>query len=110
MFSNGIGQKPNYTKKHFVKYKDTSEFKAIRPINSGSLRTFVLTHIEMFDLDDDNTTFIKNSDSVLLCIEGNELNGKREGKFNFYVIDSCDHKKKYKIWEQTFSNDKLNGQ
>jgi antitoxin component YwqK of YwqJK toxin-antitoxin module len=26
------------------------------------------------------------------------------------VIDSLDHSKRYKIWEQTYSNDKLNGQ
>lgn len=103
-------QQPRYTEKHFVNSFDTIEFKYIRPQGDGFSRTFLLTSVTCYDLDDDSTTFLKTTDSVFLCIEGYRKGNKREGVYTFYLIDKDDHTKRYRLWEQTFKNDKLDGQ
>jgi|SRR5580693_2521284 antitoxin component YwqK of YwqJK toxin-antitoxin module len=47
---------------------------------------------------------------ALLCFEGQLKDNKKEGVFNIYLIDSSDHSKRYRIWEQMYSDGKLNGQ
>jgi antitoxin component YwqK of YwqJK toxin-antitoxin module len=104
-------QQPNYTFKHFVRYSDTSEFKSVHlKGKNGLIRTFIESPVEVWDVDDDNTTYVKGTRPVLLCIEGQQKNGNREGVFFFYLIDSLDHSRRYKIMEQEFAHDKLNGQ
>jgi antitoxin component YwqK of YwqJK toxin-antitoxin module len=105
-----LGQQPKYTFKSFVHEQDTAEFKISYPSNKGIVRTYVKGGAQIFDLDDDSTTYVMSEVGALLCFEGQERNKKREGIFKVYVIDSADHSKRYKIWEQTFVNDKLNGQ
>ena len=103
-------QQPKYTEKHFVSHHDTTEFKPIVPKKDGFVRTFIISDALIWDTDDNNTTHVKgNAVNALICIEGNYKNGKRDGIFTFFVFDSLDHSKKYKIWEQTFVNDRLNG-
>ena len=108
--NTGRGQQPNYTFRHFVRELDTSEFKITYPKGKdGLIRTYVQSGAEIWDLDDDNKTYVRGNESVVLCIEGQRKSGKREGIFTFYVIDSLDHSRRYKIWEQEYHNDKLNG-
>jgi len=104
-----IAQQPRYTPKKFVNSLDTSEFKYIISKESGFNRTFVLTRATYYDLDDDSTTYMKFTDSVLICIEGEVKNRKRNGIYTFSLFDLNNHSKKYKIWEQTFKDDQLNG-
>lgn len=107
---NSFAQQPNYTPKNFVNRLDTAEFKYITPKKNGFSRTFLLTKPSYYDLDDDSTTYIMFSDSAVITVEGNIKNGNREGVYKFYLTDEYDHNKRYKIWEQTFKNDKLDGE
>jgi len=110
LFSVSFGQQPKYTFKKFVRTDDTLEFKRTYPARNGIEKTYIMANPEVWDRDDDSTTYIKGGQNALLCFEGNLKDNKREGIFKVYLIDSVDHSKRYKIWEQTFSNDKLNGQ
>src|SRR6185436_2595413 len=106
-----FSQQPRYTKKYFVSYHDTSEFKPIIPKKDGFVRTFIISDALVWDTDDKNTTHVTgNAVNALIWIEGQYQNGKRNGLFKFYLVDSFDHTKKYRIWEQTFVNDRLNGE
>ncbi len=107
---NVFGQQPKYTFKKFVSTLDTTVFKPVIPKKDGPLKTFITTGIQIMDIDDDNTTYVLGNVTALLCIEGQYKNGERDGKFNVYVIDSLDHSKRFRIWQQTYSKDKLNGQ
>lgn len=110
-FKTVSSQQPNYTFKHFVRYADTSEFKSVHPKGkNGLIRTYIESKVEIWDIDDDNTTYVKGTKPVLLCIEGQQKNGNREGVFSFYLVDSLDHSRRYKIMDQEFAHDKLNGQ
>lgn len=103
-------QQPKYTPKELVSVFDTVEFKEIHPTENGFERSYLASNqFEIWDLDDDSTTYIKWGTDALLCVEGHLKNHKREGTFNFFVIDKANHSKRYKIWEQNYSNDKLNG-
>ena len=105
----GYTQQPKYTKKYFISYYDTVLFKSIVPKGDGFVRSFITANPEAWDTDDNNTTYIKGGGKALICIEGLYKNDKREGLFSFYLIDSFDHSKRYKIWEQDFINNQLNG-
>lgn len=106
-----IGQQPAYTKKYFASVLDTSEFKLIPPSKNGYNSYFIVTEPEIWDTDDNNTTHVRGGGaSAVVFIEGNYKNGKKEGVFSFFLIDSLNHSKRYKIWEQTYANDKLNGE
>ena len=103
-------QEPKYTKKYFVSHHDTAEFKPIVPKKDGFVRTFIIADPLIWDTDDNNTTHVTGSAvHALICIEGQYKNSERDGVFTFRIIDSFDHSKRYKIWEQTFLNNKLNG-
>lgn len=104
-----FAQQPNYKIKKFVSEYDTAKFLKIIPEKNGFFRTFIIANPQIWDLDDDSTTFIKAGVKALLCIEGNYKNKLREGKVSFFLIDSFNNEKRYKIWEQSYSNDKLNG-
>ena len=109
--TQALTQEPKYTKKYFVSHHDTTEFKPIVPKKDGFVRTFIIADALIWDTDDNNTTHVTgNALHALICIEGEFKNSKRNGVFLFHVIDSFDHSKRYKIWEQTFVNDKLNGE
>lgn len=109
MFSVVFGQQPRWTPKHYVSSFDSSEFKSTNPKKDGFIRTYVLAHPQVFDIDDDSTTYIMGGVKALLCIEGQKINYERSGLFTVYLIDSIDHSKRYKLWEQEYLNDKLNG-
>jgi antitoxin component YwqK of YwqJK toxin-antitoxin module len=104
------GQQPGATFHKFVRDEDTTEFKGVKPSGDGFSRDYVSTVLQVYDLDDDSTTYMMNRQQALLCSEGQLKNNKREGLFSFYLIDNNDHSKRYKVWEQSFVNDKLNGQ
>lgn len=105
-----LSQQANYYFKHFVSYDDPKKFVRIVPKQDGFVRTYLLISPEIYDIDVNNTTYIKSTQQVLVCIEGQYKNGQREGVFPAYIIDSIDHSKRYKIWEQTYSDNKLNGE
>ena len=95
---------------HFVKIDDTVEFKRINPQSDGFGRFYFYSRTAFYyDRNDDDTTIIRINHPALLCVEGQVKHYKREGIFNYYLIDSLDHRKRYRIWEQSFVNDKLNG-
>src|SRR6185436_4826346 len=108
--AKSIAQQPRYTKKRFVDYDDPKEFVRVVPEKNGLLRTYLLISPEIWDLDDEQSTYVKGGQQALVCIEGQRKNGRREGIYTAYLLDSADHKKRYKIWEQTYTGDKLNGQ
>ena len=110
IFLTSTAQQPKYTAKHFVLYDDPKVFVRILPKKDGLMRTYLLISPEIWDVDDDNTTYIKGGQQALVCIEGQYKNGRRDGVYSAFVLDSLDHKKRYKIWEQTYSDDKLNGE
>jgi len=108
---SGYSQQPKYTKKYFVSYHDTSLFKPMIPKDNGFVRTFIVSGFDIWDTDEKNTTHVTGGiPSALICIEGKYENKKRNGLFTYYLIDSFDHTKRYKLYEQTFVNDKLTGQ
>ncbi len=105
-----LAQQPKYTPKYFVSYDDPKEFVRIVPQKDGFMRTYLLISPEVWDIDDNNTTYVKGGQKALVCIEGQYKDGKRDGVFSSFLIDSFDHRKGYKIWEQRYSDDKLNGE
>ncbi len=110
LYASSTAQEPRYTKKRFVDYDDPKEFARLVPKKDGLMRTYLLINPEIWDLDDDQSTYVKGGQQALVCIEGQYKNGKREGVYAAYLLDSADHKKRYKIWEQTYAGNKLNGQ
>lgn len=111
-------QQPRYALKPLVSVNDGA-FKNVNTISKGGKTVaakdgktiaYIQISTDVRDIDDDKTTFIKISGPVLLCFEGTWKNGKKEGPFNVYVIDSLDHQRRYKIWEQQFKDNRLNGE
>ncbi|MDA3613782.1 toxin-antitoxin system YwqK family antitoxin [Polluticaenibacter yanchengensis] len=103
-------QQPKYTAKQFVSSDDEKQFVRVIPEKDGFMKSYILLTPEIWDVDDDNTTYVVGGKKALVCIEGQVKSGKREGVFSSYILDSIDHTKRYKIWEQTYVNDKLNGE
>lgn len=93
----------------FVRDEDAVGLKAIDPAGDGFSRTYELMPVQIYDLDADSTTYVMNRQMVLLCAEGVLKNNRREGVFSFYLTDNTDQKKRYKVWDQTFADNKLNG-
>jgi len=91
-----------------VRDLDTTVFKTIMPEKNGFTRAYLVA--------DPGISFITSTKSrmdvpgsVLICVEGNLLNGQRTGLFTSYVIDNVDHNKRYKIDEQDFKNNLIDG-
>ncbi|OSZ80930.1 hypothetical protein CAP36_06735 [Chitinophagaceae bacterium IBVUCB2] len=103
------GQQPKYTPKHFVRIKDTVEFKSSTENSNGFVRAYIVSDIQIWDLDDNKNTYVMGGDVALICFEGNKINNLNEGVFTAYLIDSLNYSKRYKIYEQTFKKGKLNG-
>lgn len=104
-------KQPKYTPKHFVNYFDTTEFKIVySKSGTGPISTYILVGMEFYDTDDADTTAVMGGGNCLINIRGFEKNKKKEGIFTTYLIDSADHSKRYKVYEQTYKNDKLNGE
>jgi antitoxin component YwqK of YwqJK toxin-antitoxin module len=74
------------------------------------MRTYLKFDAEFWDVDDNHSTHVRGSQPALLVIEGQMVNGKREGGFKAFLLDSLDQNKRYKIWEQQYRNDSLNGE
>lgn len=109
--SNCHAQTPEYTRKHFVLEYDSSLPKRIKVLQNGFCRIYhFIEQAEIWDTDDSNTTKIEGWANALVCIEGNIKNGKMNGIFKTYLIDSLNHSKRYKVAEQTYFNGKLNGE
>jgi antitoxin component YwqK of YwqJK toxin-antitoxin module len=94
----------------FALVGDTAEFRSIRPEGDGFTRDYVPTLVQVYDLDADSTTYVVNRQLVLLCIEGMQKANKKEGLYSYYLIDDANHSTRYKIWEKTYINNKLDGQ
>jgi antitoxin component YwqK of YwqJK toxin-antitoxin module len=104
------GQQPDFAGRKFVRDEDTTEFKDIKPAASGFIRSYETTLLQIYDLNADSTAYMENRQLALLCGEGQIKNNKREGVFTYYLVDDADHSIRYKVWERTFVNNKLNGQ
>jgi antitoxin component YwqK of YwqJK toxin-antitoxin module len=107
---SAAGQQTRTGSGKFVRIGDTTEFATVTPGRDGFSRTFEPTVVQVYDLDDDSTTYVANRQLALVCAEGRLKDNRRDGLFTFYVIDAADHDKRYKIWEKNFLNDKLDGQ
>ena len=103
-------QQGNGSFRKFVRIEDSTEFKDSKPVGDGPVRTYETTVLQVYDLDADGSTYTANRQQALLCIEGQLKNNKKDGVFTCYLIDNADHSIRYKVWEQTFLNNKLNGQ
>lgn len=103
-------QQPHYKPKPLVSEDNPKEFVVIAPKKDGLMRTYLLISPEIWDVDDDNTTYIRGGQKALVCIEGPSRNGKQQGVFTAYVMAKDDHAKRYKIWEQNYANGQLNGE
>lgn len=107
-----MSQQLKYTPKSFVTYIDTVEFKPDKKIANGLYKTYIhpQSYINLWDTDEANTTHVQGFCGCLLYIESEYKNNKKSGITTTYLIDSLDHKKRYKISEQSYLNDKLNGE
>lgn len=107
---SAISQAPKYTKKEFVTFKDTSLFKPSGDFNNGSCVSYLNSSVEVWDVDDNNTTHINfGVTNALLKIKGPYKNGKRNGIFTFSIINKKNKTIIYKLWEQDLKDDHLNG-
>jgi antitoxin component YwqK of YwqJK toxin-antitoxin module len=104
------GQQPDYANRKFVRDEDTTEFRDLKPAGGGFCRSYETTLVQVYDLNADSTAYTTNRQLALLCSEGQLRNNKREGLFTSYLIDDADHSKRFKVWEQTYVNNKLDGQ
>lgn len=100
---------PRYTQKLLLTAYDSNRVKVVLSEN-GFMRTYLQFSVELWDVDDDNTTHIRGGRMAIVVIEGQRVNGKREGLFKAYVLDSVNRDLRYKIWEQNYKDDKLNGE
>lgn len=107
--TTAIAQQPAYTPKHFVRVFNEKEFETTKQIRDGLLKTYIISPITIFDVDDKATTHVRFTERAMVLIESEVKNGKREGITRHYVVDSADHSKRYLIYEQTYVNDRLNG-
>lgn len=101
-------QQPRYTAKALVDHIDTAEFKIVHPVN-GFDRSYVEANLDLYDVDDDNTTLVMQRGHFILCFEGNVKNKKRYGIFTASLIDSANHNIKYKLYEQQYNGDDIPG-
>jgi antitoxin component YwqK of YwqJK toxin-antitoxin module len=85
-------------------------FKNIGDKKDGKGVSYVQAYVTIYDIDDDKRGFIQIASKMLLCFEEMWKDGKKEGQCDVYVIDSLDHHHRYKIWEQHYKNDKLQGE
>jgi len=98
---------PNVPK--LVTRLDTAEFKPLLPSGNGLQRTYLLVDADISYIRaiSKNRDFL--SEKVVVCIEGNLVDGKANGLFTSYVMDSLNHSKRYKISEQDYKNDTIDG-
>lgn len=108
-FATAFAQAPEYKPKHFVRVFNEKEFATTKQIRDGLLKTYIISPVTIFDVDDNNTTHIRSTTRAMILIESEVKDGKREGITRQFIVDSADHSKRYLIYEQTFANDKLNG-
>jgi antitoxin component YwqK of YwqJK toxin-antitoxin module len=107
---SSFGQQPKYTPKSFARALNSKDLKNEKLVKNGFQKSYIVNKsVGIMDLDDNKTTYVKFGTEALLCFEGEKKNDKREGVYNVYLIDSLDHSIRYRIWQQTFKNDKLNG-
>ena len=89
------GQQPRTGSGKFVRSGDTTEFATITPEGDGFSRTYDPAVVQVYDLDDDSTTYVANRQLVLLCGEGQLKNKKRDGLFTFFVIDAAPQRERH---------------
>lgn len=99
---------PSYTKKTFaVNIEDSVLLKKLE-LSSNEKATFVIENIEIWDVDDNNTTHVKFTNKVKVCFV--EQKGKlHSGKVNVYVFMNPEMRP-IKVWEQSYEKGVLNGQ
>jgi antitoxin component YwqK of YwqJK toxin-antitoxin module len=111
MITNSLlSQSSKYKTKQFVSQKAEIEFVNELNDSTGFFKTYILAQPEIWDIDNDSSTYIKWGQKALLCFEGQYRKSKREGEVKVYLIDSSNHNLRFKIWEQSYANDRLNGE
>lgn len=86
-----------------VKVYDTTKYKFIPNSDNASFSCFLADITVMVRKGEQN---IPEQGKFLLCIKGHFVNDQKEGKFITYVFDDKNY---YKIWEQDYLDNKLNG-
>ena len=104
------GQTPNYAKKRFISILDTTQFRSKPCGSKGRMVAHLISEPIIWDVDDQRTTHIRGGAKALLTVEGRCIDHKRAGKFNWFLNDSLIPGKRYRIWEQEYSKDSLDGE
>jgi antitoxin component YwqK of YwqJK toxin-antitoxin module len=99
----------NGTMPDLVRDRDSTTFKNITPGKNGFTRLYQVVDPDVSFISGVSKTRIPLPGSVLICEEGNLVNGQRTGLFTTYVTDNTNHSKKYKIHEQNFKSGLLDG-
>jgi antitoxin component YwqK of YwqJK toxin-antitoxin module len=99
----------NGTMPDLVRDRDSTTFKNILPGKNGFTRIYQVADPDVSFISSASKTRIGLPGSVLMCEEGTLVNGQRNGLFTTYVTDNTDHHKRYKIHEQNFKNNLLDG-
>ena len=73
-----ISQTPSYSQKEFVSTLDTSITKDQITNKTGLVRKYIISKdIEVWDVDNDDLTFVMGSVTALLCFETIQKDGKK---------------------------------
>lgn len=99
----------HYTRKSFVVREDTARFKDIGDRINGLSRYHFTMNVNFYDLDNSKKYIADVNQDALVAIEGYFQNKQKNGLFTIFIMDSLNPNIRYKIWEETYRNDKLNG-
>lgn len=103
-----VNAQREYIAKALVTSRDTIEFKNSR--TSTAISVYGLADIRVYDVHATKLGHITNDMKCLLNVTGPLVNGKKDGTFITYVIDSADHSKRYKVFEQEYKQGVLEGE
>lgn len=103
-----MAQEPNYTPKTYLSEGDPEVLASKFSLESGQSTHFFSASVEILDVDDDRTTHVKTKANLLLCQIGNFSTSTKEGKYETYAFLKSGPSP-FKIWEQNFVNDELDG-
>lgn len=104
-----VNSTPEPNVPHLVTVLDTAEFKPELASGNGFERTYILADADISYIGSVSKKRQYVSEKLVICLEGTLVNGKGNGVFTSYVIDSINHSRRYKISEQDYKNDTIDG-
>lgn len=106
-FKNSYAQSAADWKNRFQKDYDTVKFLS-RIVSNGISYSYIKAAPVLW-YSDTGLHFKKFTDSFLVKVEGEMVNTQRQGVFTYSLIDRTNRTKTYRLYEQSFKNDKLDG-